>query len=68
MSTSSTSGFTGGSTFTADFQQVITRAVGIASLPMKQLQQEQLKFTDQQTELQSLGGSFQALMLSLIHI
>ena len=68
MSTSATSastGFTGQSTFATDLQNVITRAVGIASLPITQLQNEQSTLVSQQTELQTLGTDFQAVQSSI---
>lgn len=63
--TSSPTSFTGNSAFSTDLAQVITRAVGIASLPMQQLQGEQAKVTGQQTELQALAGQFQSLQSAL---
>ncbi len=70
MSTSSTTGntsatFTGNSSFSTDLQNVITRAVGIASLPLTQLQNEQSTLADQQSELQTLGTDFQAVQSSI---
>jgi flagellar hook-associated protein 2 len=71
MATSSTStttgisGFNGTSTFASDLQNVITRAVGIASLPITQLQNQQSTFTSQQAELQTLGTGFQSLQTAL---
>jgi flagellar hook-associated protein 2 len=69
MSTSSTtaaaSGFSGQSSFAADLQTVITRAVGIASLPITQLQNMQSALTGQQSELQTLGSDFEAVQTSL---
>jgi flagellar hook-associated protein 2 len=55
------SGFTGSSSFSSDLQNVITRAVQIASLPMTQLQNEEGTLTSQQSELQTLGNDFQSL-------
>ena len=63
--TSSPTSFTGNSAFSNDLAQVIARAVGIASLPMQQLQGEQAKVTGQQTELQTLAGQFQSLQSAL---
>jgi len=57
----SSTGFTGNSSFSGDLQNVITRAVQIATLPMTQLQNEQSTLTGQQTELQTLGNDFQSL-------
>jgi flagellar hook-associated protein 2 len=64
MATSATSAasfFNGSSTFSTDLQNVITRAVGIANLPITLLQNQQSTLTAQQTELQTLGSDFQAL-------
>jgi len=69
MATSSSSsaipGFNGTSTFATDLQAVITRSVGIASLPITQLQNQQGVFTNQQSELQTLGNDFQNLQSAL---
>jgi flagellar hook-associated protein 2 len=65
--TSSSSGasFLGNSAFSNDLQQVITRAVNIASLPITQLQNQLSALTSQQTELQTLGSKFQSLQNAL---
>src|SRR5690242_452676 len=57
--------FTGGSAFSSDLQQVIARAVGIASLPLTQLQTEQSTLTGQQNELQAVSNQFTALQSAL---
>jgi flagellar hook-associated protein 2 len=57
--------FTGNSAFSADLQQVITRAVNIASLPIAQLQGQLGILTNQQTELQTVGSKFQSLQNAL---
>jgi flagellar hook-associated protein 2 len=57
--------FLGNSAFSADLQQVITRAVNIASLPITQLQNQLGTLTSQQTELQTLGSKFQSLQNAL---
>ena len=57
--------FLGNSAFSADLQQVITRAVSIASLPITQLQNQLSVLTGQQTELQTLGSKFQSLQNAL---
>jgi flagellar hook-associated protein 2 len=64
-SSSSTSGFNGTSTYASDLQTVITRAVGIASLPITLLQNKQSTYTSQQSELQTLGNDFQNLQSAL---
>jgi len=51
--------FNGSSTYSSAFQQVITRAVGIASLPVQSLQSEVTTLTSQQTTLS--GPDFEAL-------
>ena len=53
--------FNGSSTFSSAFQQVINRAVGIASLPMETLQTDVTNFTTQQSALSALGTGFTAL-------
>ena len=65
--TSSTSSatFTGSSSYSADLQQVISRAVSFASLPMQQLQNTQTNLQSQQTALQSLSSQFQSLQTAL---
>src|ERR1700722_18797734 len=67
MSTSSTAPitFSGSSTYSSAFQQVITRAVGIASLPMQSLQTAVTTLTGQQTELSTVGSDFNALQSAL---
>lgn len=60
-SSTSTSGFSGTSTYASDLQAVITRAVAIASMPITQLESQQTTFTNQQSELQTLGTDFQNL-------
>jgi flagellar hook-associated protein 2 len=65
MGTTSSSTFLGNSAFSADLQQVITRAVNIASLPITQLQNQLGTLTSQQTELQTLGSKFQSLQNAL---
>jgi flagellar hook-associated protein 2 len=57
--------FTGQSTFSSSFQQVLQRAVSIASLPMQQLQSEVTTLQSQQSALASLGSSFDSLQTAL---
>ncbi len=64
-STSSTPTFSGTSTYSSDFQTAITRAVGIASLPITQLQSDQTALTAQATELGSVDAKFTALQTAL---
>jgi len=60
--------FSGQSKFAADFQQVLTRAVAIASLPMQNLQNELSTLTSQQSSLTSLQGTFNSLQSALENI
>ena len=53
--------FNGQSTFSSSFQQVLQRAVSIASLPMQQLQDDVSTLEGQQTDLSTLGASFSSL-------
>jgi flagellar hook-associated protein 2 len=53
--------FNGSSTYSSAFQQVINRAVGIASLPMEALQTDVTNLTTQQSALNTLGTGFSAL-------
>ncbi|MBV9226980.1 MAG: hypothetical protein JOY85_23335, partial [Acidobacteriaceae bacterium] len=66
-STSSTSptAFTGSSSYSADLQNAITRAVGFASLPLQVLQNKQNDATNQRTALQSLSSTFQSMQNSV---
>ena len=68
MSTSATSAaptFSGQSQFAASLQQVITRAVGIASLPLGSMQATLNTFTGQQSALQGLDSAFTTLQSSV---
>jgi len=53
--------FNGSSTFSSSFQQVLTRAVDTASLPMQQTQNDVTTATSQQTALTQLGSDFDSL-------
>jgi flagellar hook-associated protein 2 len=64
MGTTSTS-FTGGSAFSAQFQQVIAKAISAASQPMQQLQSQESSFTNQQSELQRLSAGFGNLQAAI---
>ena len=57
--------FTGSSTFSSSFQQVLTRAVQMASLPIQQMQNNVNDFTNQETALTQLGAVFQSLDAAL---
>ncbi len=65
VSSSGSTGSTGGSSYSADLQNVISRAVGFASLPMQLLQNQQNDLTKQQTALQSLSSKFQSLQTAV---
>ena len=65
MGTIPTPVFQGQSQFASDFQQVLTRAVNIASLPMQQMQNQLTTFTSQQTALNGLSATFSALQTAL---
>ncbi len=62
---SSSSIFSGSSRYSTDFQQVIERAVAIASLPMTQLQSQKTKMDDQSTALTGLQTKFTALQTAM---
>jgi flagellar hook-associated protein 2 len=60
-STSSVSTFNGTSSYASDLQQVITRAVSIASMPLSQAQNRLYDFEDQQSALSTLNSDFTSL-------
>src|SRR5580698_8431473 len=69
MSTSSTPiTFAGQSTFSSSFQQVLQRAVSIASLPMQEVEVEVGKLQSQQTDLSTLQSNFSALQNAVQNI
>lgn len=68
MSSSTAPVFSGTSTFSADFTQVINRAVSIASLPITQLNSQKTTLTGEQSALSSLSGSFASLQASMLAI
>lgn len=57
--------FTGNSTYSSDFTQVINRAVQIASLPIDQLTTEKSSLSNEQTALSNLANSFSSLQSAL---
>jgi len=57
--------FNGTSTFSSSFQQVLTRAVQTASLPMQQTQNDVTNSQNCQAELSSLQNTFQSLDTAL---
>lgn len=67
MATSITSPitFTGSSSFSSSLQQVLTRAVQIASLPAQQMQNHVSDLLSQETALSSLQSTFSALQSAL---
>ena len=69
MSTSVTAAspntFTGVSSYASDLQQVITRAVNIAALPLQLMQNQLQKMSDQSTELSALDTKFSALQTAI---
>ena len=69
MSTSSSPlYFNGTSTFSSDLQQVISRAVSIASLPISQLENTVSTLTSEQSTLSSLSATFSSLQSGLSSI
>jgi len=67
MSTSITAPitFSGSSTYSSSFQQVITRAVGIASLPLQGLQSAVTNLNSQASAVTSLSGAFTTLQADI---
>jgi flagellar hook-associated protein 2 len=64
-STGSTTYFNGQSTYSADLNNTITRAVATATLPITLLQNEQSTLTNQQSEIQTLGADFMAVQSAI---
>ncbi|HWB86809.1 MAG TPA: flagellar filament capping protein FliD [Bryobacteraceae bacterium] len=65
MGTTSSTIFTGTSAYSQDFQNVIDRAVAIASLPINQLNDTKTSLTNQGTELTTLESKFSAVQTSV---
>jgi flagellar hook-associated protein 2 len=61
MSTTSSAIFSGSSRFSTDFQNVVTRAVQIASLPLTQMNNDKTTLTSKQTAYTSLAAKFTAV-------
>jgi flagellar hook-associated protein 2 len=59
---------TGSSTFAADLQASVTRALEIAALPMQALQADQSTISGETSELSTLSGLFNTLQTSLQNI
>jgi flagellar hook-associated protein 2 len=57
--------FNGSSTYSSSFQQVLQRAVSIASLPMQQVQGEVTTLQSQQADLSNMQATFSSLQNSL---
>jgi len=57
--------FTGTSTYSQDFQNVINRAVAIAALPINLLTGQQTALGNQSTELQTLNNKFNTLQAAV---
>jgi flagellar hook-associated protein 2 len=68
MGTIPTPVFQGQSKFASDFQQVLTRAVNIASLPMQEMQNVLVTLTGQQAALDGLSTTFSGLQSALQNI
>jgi flagellar hook-associated protein 2 len=63
--TNTTGIFTGTSAYSTDFQNVISRAVAIASLPINLLTSQQTALTNQSNELTTLDTDFAAVQTSI---
>jgi flagellar hook-associated protein 2 len=57
--------FNGVSTYANDFQQVLTRAVDIASLPMQNLQNQVTTLTGQEQALGTMQSTFSSLQTAI---
>ncbi|MGA3097289.1 MAG: flagellar filament capping protein FliD [Bryobacteraceae bacterium] len=64
-STTAPTYFTGVSTYASDLQQVITRAVNIASMPLQLMQSQQQELTDEGTALDGLNSQFSSLQTAV---
>ncbi len=60
----STSIFTGSSSYSQDFVQVIERSMAIAELPLLQLRQQRIRTDGEQAAVTELQGRFQSLKLA----
>lgn len=60
--------FNGSSTYAQSLQQVITRAVSMASLPLQILENEQLRITDKITAAQSLQSTLNSLNTAVTNL
>ena len=57
--------FTGTSTYASDFQSILTRAVGIANIPLQQLENQDTTALNQKTQLGTLGSAVSSLTSAL---
>src|SRR5689334_23270558 len=64
-SVSSSTAFTGSSSFSPQLSRMISRAVARGSGPMEQLQLQQSRLASGQAELQSVSNDFQSLQSSI---
>jgi flagellar hook-associated protein 2 len=60
--------FTGSSQFSADFQQVVSRAVQIASLPLTQLNNDKTTITNKENAYSSLATKFSAVQTAITNL
>jgi flagellar hook-associated protein 2 len=65
MGTVPSPNFEGHSKYASDLQQVLTRAISIAALPLQQLQNTESTFTAQQSALNGLSSVFGSLQSAL---
>lgn len=65
MSTTSTNQLPSSSNYSSDLQQVLSRAIAIASLPLNQLNDQLTTLQNRSTALNSLNGKFTALQSAL---
>jgi len=65
MSTTSTTSTPSSSQYSSDLQQVLARAVAIASLPLNQLNSQLTDLQNRSTALTSMNGKFSALQTAL---
>src|SRR5689334_10689954 len=68
MGTSAIPTFNGSSKYAADFQQVLTRAVSIASLPLRQMQKDQDTLSRQLQALQGLQSAFSSMQSTITSV
>jgi len=60
--------FTGVSTFSADFQSILTRAVSIAALPVKQMQNDQATLIAKKQALSAIGSDVSSLASAIANL